>query len=112
QRQHDVDGDQRYESVGRDIGSVVTIERTGEAEDAGADGKGFDLEGDHPFAGDTGDLIVIANRPQHAAERRMAQILQQEDGDNQKSEDDRQIDEVEILRADTASPGARNARDT
>jgi len=89
----------------------VAVERTGEAENPGADGESLDLEGNHPFARDAGDLIVARMARSTRPKGECRKFCKEKNRDGEESEDDREIDEVEILRADAAAPGAGNARD-
>ena len=60
----------------------MAVERAGEPEHRAAEGERLDLERERVLAGDRGGLLVVADRAQHAPERRMGEPVDQREGDD------------------------------
>ena len=88
QREDDVQRQQRREDVGRDVRRLVRVQRTGDAQHGRADGERLHLERQNMLAGDRRHVLIVADRPQHAAERRVRQALQQDERRDQHRDDD------------------------
>ena len=63
------------------------------------------------LAGNRRNILIVADRPQHAAERRMAETLQHHERRSQHGDHDAEEQQVELLRRQCPSPWPGNARD-
>ena len=70
EREENVDRQQWHVDFRHDVARIVRVERAGEARERAPDCEGFHLELEHILAGESGDLRILADRAQRAAERR------------------------------------------
>ena len=95
------------EHVRLDVRKIVREQNSGEASDAGAQRKGLDLEPEHGLAGGRGDDLVLADRAEHAAERRAPHALEGRVHQQHRRQHDGEIEEV-VVRAE---PRVERTRD-
>ena len=98
ERELDIERQQRCEQVGCDVAREMAIERARQPERGAAEGKSLDLEHDDVLAGEARDLLVVADGPQHAAERRMNQTIDQKEQHDDGRNHDAEIEEIEQVR--------------
>ena len=111
-RQLDVKREQRHEDVGRDVRSVVRVQRPGQSQRAGANGECLDLEQRDMLARDRGHLFVVADRAQHPPERRRAQAFGQHKGHGDDRHDDGEVQQIERFGRQAPAPGPGDAGDS
>ena len=85
----------------------MTEEDPGEAGDDGADDEGLHLEAHHRLAGDGGHGLVLADRAEHAAERRAPHPLEDEVDEDDRQRDQAQVEEIVVDR----EPAVERTRD-
>ena len=93
EREEDVDGEQRHVDFRHDVARIVA-HRARPARPASAPpiANAFTLNVEHVLAGEGRDLRVLADRAQHAAERRGAHALQNEQHDGEDDEAEHQVE--------------------
>jgi len=81
---------------GSTVGEIVREENARQPRDGGPEGEGLDLEAEHGLAGHGGHHLVLADRAEHATERRAAHVLEDgvDEGDHDQYE--AEVDEVVV----------------
>ena len=97
----------RQEHVRLDVREIVREEDAGEPRDARAEREGLDLEPEHGLARDGGDDLVLADRPEHAAERRATQALERRVDERDHDQHEGEVKEV-VVSGEARVERARN----
>ena len=111
QRENDVQSQQRGKEIGCDERRLVRVQRTGDAQHGRADRERLHLECENILARDPRHVLIVADRTENAAERRVHKALKQDERHDQHRHDDDEKHQVELLRRQRAAPRTGDAGD-